>query len=89
VHSFAAGLAERGHDVEVICEVPNHPQGRIHEGYRRRPLVRRSESGFRVSHVWVFARRTKSTRSRIFFYGTYAIGSAALGCVTRGIESRG
>ena len=27
LEAFAEGLAERGHEVEVVCEVPNHPEG--------------------------------------------------------------
>ena len=46
MHAFAAGLAARGHDVEVICEIPNHPQGIVHPDYggrlRQRGLLARS-----------------------------------------------
>ncbi len=38
---FAEGLAELGWDVEVICEVPNHPAGVVEEGYRGRLSVRK------------------------------------------------
>ena len=31
--AFAEGLAARGHEVEVICEVPNHPTGIVYPGY--------------------------------------------------------
>ena len=31
--AFAEGLARLGHEVEVICEVPNHPTGIIYPGY--------------------------------------------------------
>ncbi len=69
LETFAAGLAERGHDVEVICEVPNHPQGVVREGFRRRPVVRRSADGYKVIHVWVHATPNKTTRTRLAFYG--------------------
>ena len=42
-HAFAAGLAARGHEVEVICEVPNHPDGIVHAGYGGALLVDRRE----------------------------------------------
>jgi colanic acid biosynthesis glycosyl transferase WcaI len=79
LYAFAAGLAKRGHEVEVICEVPNHPQGRVHEGFRRRWVVPRTMDGWRIFHVWVHAARHKTTRTRILFYGTYAAMATLVG----------
>lgn len=78
--TFASGLAGRGHEVEVICEVPNHPQGIIHDGYRGRPVVvRRNEHGYRITHVWVYTSKTKTTRTRLAFYGSYAAMATVVG----------
>ena len=79
LETFAAGLTERGHDVEVICEVPNHPQGIVHEGFKRRPVVRRSADGYKVIHVWVHATPNKTTRTRLSLYGTYTAMATAVG----------
>lgn len=83
VHAFAAGLAERGHDVEVICEVPNHPDGIVHPGYGDKLIDRRELDGFRVSYVRVRARPEKTTRNRLLFYGTYAASATLAGVVAR------
>ena len=48
VHTFAAGLAARGHEVEVVCEVPNHPQGVVAPEYRGRIVQRRQLDGCRL-----------------------------------------
>lgn len=82
VHDFAATLARRGHDVEVICELPNHPQGIVHPGYRGRALIRRRMDGFRASYVWVYARPRKSTWTRLGFYGSYALTASLAGSVS-------
>ena len=80
VHAFASGLAQRGHDVHVICEVPNHPGGEVYSGYgEKRWADRRELDGFRVSYVPVRVRREKSTRNRLLFYGTYAASAALEG----------
>lgn len=79
VHSFAAGLAARGHDVEVICEVPNHPQGVVHDGYRGRIVRRQRLDGFHGSWVWVRTRPHKTTRDRLAFYGSYLAMATAWG----------
>jgi glycosyltransferase involved in cell wall biosynthesis len=79
LHAFASGLAEQGHDVEVVCEVPNHPQGIVRSGYGGRVVDRRELNGFRVSYVWVRTSPVKTTRSRLAFYGSYMALAAAVG----------
>jgi glycosyltransferase involved in cell wall biosynthesis len=81
LHTFAAGLAKRGHDVEVICEVPNHPQGRIHAGFRNKLIVRRELDGFRTTYVWVRACPDKTRAGRLLFYGTYLSSATLAGLV--------
>jgi len=83
LHPFAAGLARRGHDVTVLCEVPNHPRGVIEEEFRGRPLVRRVEDGFRVDRVWVRASPAKRARARLASYGSYAVMAALVGSLER------
>ena len=36
LEAFAKGLAERDHEVEVVCEVPNHPEGIVRPEFRGR-----------------------------------------------------
>ncbi|MDX6661992.1 MAG: hypothetical protein QOG09_94 [Solirubrobacterales bacterium] len=83
VHAFAKGLAARGDDVEVICEVPNHPEGVVREGYRGRPSVQKELDGFSVRYVWVKTSPHKTTRNRLLLYGTYAAMAATIGCAAR------
>ena len=83
LHAFAAGLTERGHDVEVICEVPNHPQGVVRPGYGGRLVDRRRLDGFLVSYVWVKTTPTKTTRTRLAFYGSYMAMGAVVGSLIR------
>jgi glycosyltransferase involved in cell wall biosynthesis len=77
--TFATELAARGHEVRVICEVPNHPQGIVHEDYRRRLLRRREDRGSEVVHVWVRANPERTTRSLLAFYGSYMAMATAIG----------
>jgi glycosyltransferase involved in cell wall biosynthesis len=83
LHSFAAGLAGLGHEVEVIAEVPNHPEGVIQPGYRRRAVVRKEIDGFTVRYVWVRARPSKTTFNRLAFYGSYAAMATAAGSLAK------
>jgi glycosyltransferase involved in cell wall biosynthesis len=77
--SFASGLVARGHEVGVVCEVPNHPQGVIDPGFRGRTVFRAEEGGAKVRRVWVYATPTKSAASRIANYASYALMAGAVG----------
>jgi glycosyltransferase involved in cell wall biosynthesis len=79
VGAFASGLAARGHEVEVVCEVPSHPKGVIDPEYRRRAVARSEGDGVSVNRVWVYARPSKAVASRIANYGSYAALSAVVG----------
>ena len=81
--AFAAGLAARGHEVEVIAEVPNHPTGIVHPGYGKRWVDRRRLDGYGVSYVKVVTSPEKTTRTRLLLYGSYAAASAAAAAVGR------
>lgn len=72
-------LAERGDEVEVICEVPNHPEGIVRDEFRGRAVVRREMDGFGVRYVWVSTSPVKTTRSRLRFYGSYALMASLIG----------
>lgn len=82
VHTLARNLAQRGHEVDVLCEVPNHPQGIVHDGFRR-PVVRRTLDGVRVRYLWVKTNPVKTTRSRLEFYGSYAAMATLAGAACR------
>jgi glycosyltransferase involved in cell wall biosynthesis len=84
VHAFAQGLAERGHEIEVICEVPNHPGGVVYPGYGGARLVdRRRLDRFDVAYVRVRTSPEKSTRNRLLLYGTYAASATAVGIAAK------
>jgi glycosyltransferase involved in cell wall biosynthesis len=83
LHPIAQHLAERGHEVEVVCEVPNHPEGVVHDGYRRRVVVHKDLDGFGVRYVWVKTSPVKTTLSRLFFYGTYTLMGTLVGALGR------
>jgi glycosyltransferase involved in cell wall biosynthesis len=81
VHSFASDLAAEGHDVVVVCEVPNHPAGVVFPGYRGRPVCRRRAGHLRAWYVAVLTGPVKTTRTRLAFYGSYAAMAGVMGAL--------
>ena len=72
---FARTLADAGHDVTVIAEVPNHPSGTIPPEWRGRFVHRTAEQGYEVLRVWVYTSPRKSFWRRLAFYLTYSINA--------------
>ncbi len=77
-------LAERGHRVTVITEVPNHPSGVIPAHYKGRLSERKLENGVGVLRLWVWASPEKNFKSRMRFYLSYMGMAALAGILLRG-----
>lgn len=57
INEIAPELVRRGHDVTVLCGVPNYPKGEVFEGYECKDSIERKEreycekTGVKVVHV--------------------------------------
>ena len=72
-----------GHEVDVITALPNYPDGRVHDAYRRRLWVRELHDGVRVLHVPIFPAIGGGVK-RMFNYGSFSLTAvAAVGAVRR------
>lgn len=81
---FARHLAEAGHEVTVITEVPNHPAGVIHPEYRGSLWRASTENGIRVIRLWVATSPQKTFFTRLGFYLTYACGATLAALLVAG-----
>jgi glycosyltransferase involved in cell wall biosynthesis len=88
-YEMATGLIRAGHQVTMLTEVPNHPQGIIHPAYRGKLWVREeldgldSASAIDVLHVWVKASPVKTMRTRLAFYLSYMVNATLAGLLLR------
>jgi glycosyltransferase involved in cell wall biosynthesis len=73
------GLVRAGHQVTIITEVPNHPQGVIRPEYRGRFYYREELDGVEVLRLWVRVSPDKNFRSRIAFYLSFMLNAALAG----------
>ncbi|MBL8053057.1 MAG: glycosyltransferase family 4 protein [Nitrospira sp.] len=60
-----------GHDVTVVTCAPNHPQGRVYEGYRNRIFQRETKDGINVIRVWTFVTANEGFLKRTLNYISY------------------
>lgn len=80
---IAAGLARRGHDVEVVCEFPSHPHGVVPPGYHRRFRARERSGGYAVTRVWTRTSPSKRARARLASYASFAAAATTVGATLR------
>jgi glycosyltransferase involved in cell wall biosynthesis len=69
---LGAGLVERGHEVDLVCEIPNHPRGVVDPDFRGHAVVRRDVDGIDTRYVWVRASPSKQAPARLAAYASYA-----------------
>jgi len=48
-------LSGRGHQVRVVCQVPNYPAGEVYPGYVGTWFRREHRNGFQITRTWSYA----------------------------------
>ena len=64
-------FADKGHQVTVLTEMPNHPLGIIFEGYRNKLFLSEQMENFSINRVWVHTSPKKNFITRISFYASF------------------
>lgn len=77
--AMTSALRRAGFQVDVVCEIPNHPSGVVHNGYGSRLVQSSALSGMDVHYVWVKTSPNKSKLGRLIFYLTYAFTALLAG----------
>ena len=78
-YEMAQGLLRAGHQVTMLTEVPNHPEGVIRPEYRGRLIARESLDGIDVIRVWVKTAPAKTFKTRMTFYLSYMLNAVLAG----------
>lgn len=71
-HEHCRRWVQDGHDVTVITGVPNHPRGRIFEGYRNRWIQEETVDGIRVIRTWMYLTPNAGFLRRVANYLLFA-----------------
>lgn len=78
VNDLVTELVTRGHHVTVLTGIPNYPEGRTFEAYRREPHRFSEFNGAAVVRVPILTRGTSRLRL-MFNYLSYAISASVVG----------
>lgn len=71
----ASRWVDMGHDVTVLCGVPNHPVGEIYDGYKNKPWQKEEVDGIKVVRTWVYPTPNRKAWERIVNYGSFGFSS--------------
>lgn len=77
--AMANDLQTKGHKVMVITGFPNHPLGRIYEGYKIQPWQWDDVRGVKVLRLPLYPDHSRSLARRMLNYGSFALSAATLG----------
>lgn len=83
-HEHARRWVERGHDVTVICGLPNHPDGIVPPAYRVRWLYREELDGIRVLRCWFFVAPNRGVFKRCLSFLSFMISAIGFGIAATG-----
>ena len=64
-----------GHEVTVVTCAPNHPRGKVYEGYRNRLVQREEKDGIRVVRVWTYVTANEGLFRRTLNYVSFMVSS--------------
>jgi glycosyltransferase involved in cell wall biosynthesis len=78
INDLVEGLIQRGHEVTVLTGLPNYPEGRVFEDYRRSPEQYAEYRGAKIVRV-PFIPRGKRSITLILNYVSFFVSGSVLG----------
>ncbi len=79
--AMARALRENGADITVLTAMPNYPEMRVHEGYRRRWKMKEVVGGIPVVRAWIFVSKGRGIVARLLNYFSFVFSSLVVGLV--------
>ena len=73
--NLASRLRQKGAEVTVLTGMPNYPQMRIHEGYRKKCYMKETLNGIKVHRCWLYAGTSPSISARLLTYFSFVFTS--------------
>ncbi|OFX14220.1 MAG: hypothetical protein A2Z18_08050 [Armatimonadetes bacterium RBG_16_58_9] len=84
VFDFAKAWTDAGHEVVVLTGFPNHPAGKIFDGYKLRLLQRENIDGVDVVRAYLYPAPNEGKLRRCANYVSFMVSAATLGCAAVG-----
>src|SRR5690606_25446868 len=78
-HEHARGWVKAGHEVTVLCGLPNHPDGVIPEKYRGTLLYRETIDGVNVLRCWLYTTPNRGVFRRSISFVSFMFSAMFFG----------
>tara|TARA_B100000579_G_scaffold424051_1_gene427982 strand:- start:2049 stop:3281 length:1233 start_codon:yes stop_codon:yes gene_type:complete len=75
INELASRLSNEGHQITVITGYPNHPNGLIYKGFKKKIFSIHNEFNFRLIRCWLFTSNNKTNLNRLLNYISFSISS--------------
>jgi len=85
-HALAHGLADRGHDVQVVTAYPNYPDGKLLGGYRQSWHRRETDGRVTVHRVPIVISHSRNPVGRLLNYASFALSSLWAGRFVQDVD---
>ncbi len=79
LYELSTRLREKGHIITVLTAMPNHPTGRVFDGYRGKLRLTEEIDGIRVIRTWIYPSKSRKNIPRLLSYMTFVSSSVVLG----------
>lgn len=79
IYNLAQGLKVRGHEVKVVCPLPNYPTGQIFTGYKGKAYMEEMSEGVRVFRYWIKPSVSKNSLMRLLSMCSFSISLFSFG----------
>jgi len=68
-------LSALGWEIDVVTELPNYPEGKIHSNYHSSFFKREQTGSITVNRIWVWANRRETFLQQIAFFTSFMVSS--------------
>jgi len=65
MYSMAQGFSENDYNVSVVCPLPNYPQGKLFDGYKRKLFFKSKESYGTIYRLWIWPNNSSNKFLRL------------------------
>ena len=79
LYELGVRLAAKGDEVTVLTAMPNYPEMKIHDKYKRKLYCCENKDGLRILRSWIFVSKSKSILFRLVNYYSFVISSFIFG----------
>ena len=77
--ALACELVKQGHEPIVLTTFPNHPKGKVFDGYKQSLVLKELKDGFPVIRVPIYPDHSQSGIKRALNYLSFTLSSSLLG----------